>query len=212
MRQHSQEHWKAVLQYKGVVMPRIVAMMMSMVLCFSMSSCDLFKTRTPQEPTQSSSNRIPPTDPEKVLQNMIDAFHDKNTENYLYSLSSVSFTFEATANAQRNFGSTFLAWDKSSEHDYFAKLIIQVPQNSFITLKFDSMSVDPTATDSSQGDTYYNLTIPFTGTNPIKNFRGRAQFMFARDQNGLWFIRRWLDIGLNASDSTWSDLKGAFAQ
>jgi hypothetical protein len=193
-------------------MPRKVIVVIGIMLCFGVVSCNLFKTRTPQEPTQSSSNRIPPTDPEIVLQNMIDAFHDKNTENYLYSFSSVSFTFEATANAQRNFGSTFLTWDKSSERDYFTSLMSHVQQNSAATLKFDSINIVPTAADSSQGDTNYNLAVPLAETNVIKNFKGRAQFIFARDQTGWWSIRRWLDIGLNTSDSTWSDLKGTFAQ
>ena len=193
-------------------MPRKVIVVIGIMLCFGVVSCNLFKTRTPQEPTQSSSNRIPPTDPEIVLQNMIDAFHDKNTENYLYSFSSVSFSFEATANAQRNFGTTFSTWDKSSEHDYFTTLMSHVQQNSTVILKFDSINVVPIGADSSQGDTYYGLTVPLAESNITKNFKGRAQFIFARDQSGDWSIRRWLDIGLNASDSTWSDLKGAFAR
>jgi hypothetical protein len=193
-------------------MPRKVIIVMSLALLFGGISCDLFKTRTPQEPTRSSSNRIPPTDPEKVLQNMIDAFRDKNKINYLYSFSDVSYVFEATAKASSVYGSVFLLWDKSSEGNYFDQVVNKLQQNSAVTLKFDSINVVPTATDSSQGDTYYNLTIPLAETNIAKNFKGRAQFMFARDQTGLWYIRRWLDIGLNASDSTWSDLKGTFAQ
>jgi hypothetical protein len=192
--------WKAII-------------MLGMCLCLSLISCDLFKTRTPQEPTELSSNRIPPTDPDKVLQNMIDSFHDKNTENYLSSLSSVSFAFEATAKAQRNFGTAFLAWDRESEQKYFSKLISQVQLNSGITLKFhiDSATVISFA-DSSQAEADYQLTVPLAEANSIQYFRGRSQFMFSRDQTGLWSIRQWLDIGLNASDSTWSDLKGAFAQ
>jgi hypothetical protein len=112
-------------------MSRIRRMVIGIMLCVGVFSC----TRTPQEPTKSSSSRIPPTDPEKVLQNMIDAFHDKNKENYLYSFSDISYTFEATASAQRNFGSTFLAWDKTSEQDYFAALMSHVQQNSVVDRK-----------------------------------------------------------------------------
>jgi hypothetical protein len=188
-------------------MPRTRRIVIGIVLCIGVLSC----TRTPQEPTKNSSSRTPPTDPEKVLQNMIDAFHDKNSTNYLYSFSNVSFTFEATANAQRNFPGTFSTWNKSSEQDYFAALMSHVQQNSTVTLKFDSITVNPTAADSTFGDTYYNLAVPLAPTNIEKNFKGRAQFMFARDETGLWSIRQWLDIGLNTSDSTWSDLKGTYA-
>jgi hypothetical protein len=188
-----------------------VIVVIGIMLYLGLCSCNLFKTRTSQEPTQSSSNRIPPNDPEIVLQNMIDAFRDKNKVNYLYSFSDASFVFEATAIAQKTYGSVFLSWDKKSEGDYFDRVMSKLQQNSAVTLKFDSISIVPIAADSSQGDTYYNLTVPFAETIVAKNFKGRAQFMFARDQSGDWSISQWLDIGLNTSDSTWSDLKGTFA-
>ncbi len=192
-------------------MPRKAVILLGICSCFVFISCDLFKTRTPQEPTQTSSNRIPPTDEEKILQNMINAFHDKNKINYLYSFSDVSFIFEPTTSARSSYGSLFLQWDKLSEGNYFDQVMAKLQQNSTVTLKFDSINIVPTA-DSSQGDTYYNLTVPLSETNITKNFKGRAQFIFARDQTGYWSIRRWLDIGTNSSDSTWSDLKGTFAQ
>jgi hypothetical protein len=193
-------------------MPRKVIMVIGVMLCLGLCSCNLFKTRTPQEPTQVSSNRNQPADPEIVLQNMINAFRDKNKVNYLYSFSNASYVFEATTKARSAYGGVFLQWDKSSEGNYFDQVMYKLQQNSAVTLKFDSINIVLLAADSSQGDTYYNLTVPLAETNVAKNFKGRAQFMFARDQSGDWSIRRWLDIGLNASDSTWSDLKGTFAQ
>jgi hypothetical protein len=188
-------------------MPQKVTMVIGMMLCMGLCSCDLFKTRTPQEPTQVSSNYVPPTDPEKVMQNMINAFHDKNKINYLYSFSDASFVFEATTKASSVYGSVFLLWDKSWEGNYFERVMNRLQQNSYVTLTFGTLTTTPFA-DSTQVETEYQLTVPHTDANTAKNFNGRAQFLFVRDQSGLWSIRQWLDINLGVSDSTWSDLKG----
>jgi hypothetical protein len=188
-------------------MLRKVIVVIGIVLSFGVISCDLFKTRTPQEPTQVSSNYVPPTDPEIVMQNMINAFAEKNTINYLHSFSDVSFVFEATANARSTYGSVLLPWDKKSEGDYFENVKIRLQQNSNVTLTFGT----PTITyfvDSTQIETEYQLTVPHTEASTATTFIGRAQFLFVRDQSAHWSIRRWLDINVGISDSTWSDLKG----
>jgi hypothetical protein len=201
------ERWKAALQCKEVFIPKKVVFIIGMILCLSLFSCDLFKTRTPQEPTQVSSNYVPPTDPEKVMQNMINAFHDKNKINYLYSFSDASFVFEATANARSTYESVFSLWNKRSEGDYFEKLMSKLQQNSFVTLTFGALATTPFV-DSTQVETEYQLTVPHTEANIAKNFNGRVQFLFVRDQSGLWSLRYWLDINVGVSDSAWSDLKG----
>jgi hypothetical protein len=81
-------------------MSRRTVLSIGIVLCFSLMSCDLFKTRTPAEPSQQSSNYIPPTDPSLVLQNMISACQDGNAVNYAKSFSNNTFTFTPSTNAR----------------------------------------------------------------------------------------------------------------
>ncbi|MGA3286220.1 MAG: hypothetical protein ABSD46_02205 [Bacteroidota bacterium] len=190
-------------------MPRKVNEVIGIILCFVVVSCNLFKTRTADAPTQVSSTYVPPTDPEKVLQNMVDSFRDKNEVNYLKSFSNASFIFEP-AKSNSTYGNVFSSWDKTSEENYFYQLMNKLQQNSYITLTFGTLTTTYFV-DSTQVETEYQLVVPLAETNIAKNFKGRAQFVFARDQSANWSIRRWLDIGLNASDSTWSDLKGTFA-
>jgi hypothetical protein len=192
-------------------MPRKIIEVIGIILCLGVISCNLFKTRTADTPTQVSSTFVQLSDPEAVMQNMINAFRDKNKVNYLSSFSDVSFVFEATTKASNVYGSVFLLWDKSSEGYYFDQVINKLQQNSYVTLTFGTTPTIISFADSTQVENEYELTVPLAESIIAKNFKGRAQFMFARDQYANWSIRRWLDIGLNASDSTWSDLKGAFA-
>jgi hypothetical protein len=188
-------------------MPRKVIVVIGIMLCFSMVSCNLFKTRTPQEPTQSSANYIPPTDPEKVLENMMNAFNDKNSVNYLKSFSDISFTFEANGEARTRYGGLFLTWNKSAEERYFLNLINHLRSNSSIALTFDKYP--NSSGDSSQVETNYEIMIPLVESAGTKKFYGQANFTLIRDQSGNWFIKSWSDV-VSHTDSTWSDLKGVY--
>jgi hypothetical protein len=183
-----------------------------LVVCLGLLSCDLFKTRTPEEPDKSSDNYVPPTDPGLVLQNMVHAFSDRNAANYVLSFSDISFNFEATASARSKYVGDFISWDKAKERNYFDVVMSAVNQNNTVVLEFGQFTPRPYA-DSSEIDVSYHLSVPHTMAGIPKNFDGQAQFMLIRSpQTGRWSIRQWIDLGLNSSDSTWSDLKGAFAQ
>jgi hypothetical protein len=176
--------------------------------------CDIFKTRTPEEPTQESSNYVPPTEAGLVLQNMSNAFHDANADNYAKSFQDSLFSFEATAAARSGYGGVLLAWNKTAEKTYFENMTHRLQPNARMTLTFETYAPVPLSSDSNQIETVYHLTIPHTVAAMTKSFNGHVQFVCVRNQSGYWFIRRWVDSGLNnTTDSTWSDLKGiAYSQ
>jgi hypothetical protein len=193
-------------------MPRSLEIALGVGFCFMVYSCDLFKTRTPAEPSQQSSNYIPPTDASIVFQNIVNAFQDRDAYNYNKSFSKTSYSFEPATSARIRYGGELLNWDKTKEEDYFNNVIKNLQPNSNVTLLFTPMTSTNYA-DSCEIGTAYHLNVPHTKVNVAKSFTGQSQFTFIRDpQNGNWYISRWVDIGANPSDSTWSDLKGAFAQ
>ena len=182
-----------------------------MVLCSGVMSCDLFKTRTPEEPSQQSSNYIPPTDPSLVMQNMTNAFQDGDAVNYAKSFSGVSFSFTPSTNAKNKYGIDWTAWSKTQEQQCFEKILNHFPNNSKVVLSFDPFT--PTySSNTSQVETDYHLTLP-ADAGVIRKFNGRVQYTLAQDQSGLWYINQWVDVAINVADSTWSDLKGiAYSQ
>ena len=192
-------------------MSRRSLLFVGIALCLSLISCDLFKTRTPEEPSQESSNYIPPTDPSLVLQNMTSAFQDGDAVNYAKSFSSTSFIFTPSTNAKNKYGIDWTSWTKTQEQQCFEKIINHFSNNSKVVLSFNIFT--PTySTTTSQVETDYHLTLP-QDAGVIKKFNGRVQFTLAQDQSGLWYINQWVDVAINVSDSTWSDLKGiAYSQ
>ena len=179
--------------------------------CLSVISCDLFKTRTPAEPSQQSSNYIPPTDPSLVMQNMTNAFQDGNAVNYAKSFSGTSFSFTPSTSAKNKYGIDWTTWNKTQEQQSFEKILNHFSKNSKVVLAFDPFL--PTYNNTtSQVETDYHLTLPLDA-GVMKKFNGRGQFTLAQDQSGLWYINQWIDLGTSVSDSAWSDLKGiAYSQ
>jgi hypothetical protein len=211
MKQRSPERWKVVLQCEGILMPRKAVVIIGIMLCLNLFSCNLFKTRTPDEPDQISTNDVPATDPSLVFQNMIYAFQEGNAFNYSKTISDNSFTFMASGKALQRYGE-LNNWNKTKEHDYFNNVVSIIPKYSKITLEFTTIA-STNFSDSCELVKTYLLNVPNTvGGSQAKVYKGQAQFTLRRDPlNSNWFICRWSDYELNSSDSTWSDLKGSFA-
>jgi hypothetical protein len=192
-------------------MPRKLIIGIGIMVCFGLVSCNLFKTRAPDEPepTQVSTNDVPATDASLVFQNMINAFQEGNTVNYKNTVSDNTFTFMASGRALQRYGE-LINWDKSKEEDYFFNVINRLPKNSKVSLEFTSVS-SQNYLDSCELVKTYLLNVPSIAGGSAKVYKGQAQFTLNRDPlKGCWYICRWTDYELNSSDSTWSDLKGSF--
>lgn len=177
----------------------------------SLDSCDLFKTRTPEDPVQSSSTYPPPKDPSIVFQNMSKAFSEMNSFYYLASFidttnSAYSFAFDPTATARSNFPGTFFNWSKSSEATYFMNTGSKLQKGKAPSLEFSTLNQQNTTTDSVQYEATYQLVLY---VQPDMTFRaqGRAQFVLVTDKSRNWAIRYWIDFAQSPTDTTWSDLK-----
>ncbi len=179
------------------------------------ASCGLFKTRDPASPVQTNSSYNPPVDASVVFLNMQSALTGLNKEYYLDSFSSSSvrpFDFEPTPQARSQYTGVFLSWTLQQEGDYFdnMKFKIQSGSDPSLILTFTSVTAQ---SDSAQYDADYELTVPHTQAGIPKTFKGHSQFYLLRDPvTSYWYIWRWVDFQDAQNDTTWSDLKGAFAQ
>ena len=180
-------------------------------------SCNIFETREPEPPSQSSSNYVPPTDPSIVFTNMVNAFRDLNSLNYVRSFSDSStsgrsFSFEPTPQAKLKYGGVFLTWTRQSEQQYFENLRSKIPTVSSATLTFDALNAQSLQSDSAQYEATYRLIAQHSLANVPTQASGRAQFFLIADRSRNWVIWRWVDLAANPSGFTWSDLKGEFGQ
>lgn len=185
------------------------------VVC--VGACDIFQTRDPEPPSQSSSNFLPPTEPPIVFTNMISAFRDLNSVNYLRSFSDTAssgrnFQFEPNPQSRLRYGGVFLNWTRQSEQQYFENMNSRLPSGTAPILVFESLSAQSIQSDSAQYEATYRLTVPHSQPSIPTEARGRAQFFLLADKSRSWSIWRWVDIQINQNTFSWSDFKGEFGQ
>jgi len=182
-----------------------------------LAGCNIFETRTPEPPSQSSSSYIPATDPSLVFSNMSNAFRDLSSVNYVKSFADSStagrgFSYEPTPEAKIKYGGVFLFWTRQSEQQYFENLRSKIPSGSTASLVFQTLTVQSVQSDSAQYEATYTLTAPHTVASVPKVATGKAQFFLLADRSRNWVIWRWVDVPTTSGSFTWSDLKGEFGQ
>lgn len=187
------------------------------LLATAQLACNIFETRTPEPPSQSSSTYTPATEPSLVFQNMSNAFRDLNSLNYIKSFADSStagrsFGFEPTPQAKIKYAGVFLTWTRQSEQQYFENLRSRMTTGSVPTLVFQTLSVQSLQSDSAQYEATYTLTAQHSIASVPKEATGKAQFFLLADRSRNWVIWRWIDVPTGTSSFSWSDMKGEFAQ
>jgi len=175
-------------------------------------SCELFTARDPEEPDAPRSNFQVASTPEILLQNLIDAFQDKNAENYIYCFVDSSFLvkeflFQPSASAGSQY--PFLKnWNLRDEKQYFINLTNSISGSSSIVLSLTEEEKSIFG-DSLTYFATYGLNIPTSDEQVPKYYQGKLSFTLVRDSRSQWVITTWQDVQ-SGSDYSWSDLKGRY--
>jgi len=171
-------------------------------------SCDIFETRDPEQPDRSRSNYETPSEPQIVIQNLQNAFSDRNSDNYKKNFAlgpprvNRIFSFVPTSLALSNDPNLWTFWNVESEFQYFQNLVTRVPEGLPIILSLSSENYSPLG-DSTIYTAEYSINVPnLTGAPNI--YEGSLKFSLITDNQSAWVIYYWEDI---SNDSSWSDLK-----
>jgi hypothetical protein len=184
-------------------------------LSLTLVSCGILETRTPQPPAQTSSTFVPATSPSIVLDNLINAVRERNTDNYIRCLvdsnfSDKKFSFVPTQEAQSKYAIKFNDWSLSSERGYFENLKSQTPSTATALLFFSSQRFESVQSDSALFTGAYDLVFQHDVSGVPQEAKGTLQFYMTTDRNKLWSIYRWIDLQ-TGSDFSWSEMKGRFS-
>ncbi len=187
-----------------------------------LTGCDaIFGTREPEEPDENISRSLwqQPTSPGIVLENLKNAFSERNEENYLRSLadstsSEREFLFIPSKEAAVNNPGAFQGWGLNEERVYINLLFSEssLPEGVISSLEFTSFEEPSIPSDSALFEEIYELELEHTLENVPPKMMGIAKFRMARSDDGNWSIYRWEDLAFsNDNDTldlpTWSELK-----
>jgi hypothetical protein len=172
------------------------------------TSCDLFTTRSPEEPAGTSSGVVSAYDPETLFENMQSALEDGIVENYMAcfvddSYLNVDYVFTPASGAITNYPN-LNNWNLQAEKEYFNDLISKLKSGTDI-------SFDYTITQKDYNQVYYeyvvDYTISFQSSSLSGDYQGTSRFKIYKDSRSQCVIVEWQDIKKDNYDS-WSDLKG----
>jgi hypothetical protein len=158
---------------------------------------------------------VPATSPSIVLDNLINAVRERNTDNYIRCLvdsnfSDKRFSFIPTQEAQSKYAIKFNSWSLSAERGYFENLKSQTPSTATALLFFSSQKFEMVQSDSALFTGAYDLVFQHDQSGVPQEAKGTLQFYMTTDRNKLWTIYRWIDLQ-TGSDFSWSEMKGRFS-
>jgi hypothetical protein len=192
----------------------LAPLLVLLLLAGTAGGCGLFEPRDPEEPSQSSLNNRPPTEPSIVIANLQSAIEQRNPTNYVACFSDVArgaqpFVFIPSADAAAAYGGTLAAWSLDEERSYFQNLVARSGQQAYASLTLNLKTT--TVTSDSVVSAYdYVLVFEHNDTGFPKTARGSLQFTFREDASNFWAIQRWVDFK-TTTDVAWSDFKGKFS-
>lgn len=194
-------------------MPKTLIGFYLIIILLIVSSCDLFNTREPEDPDQNRANFQPPKEPSIVIQNLVNSFADKNTQNYIACFvdtifSDKEFVFIPSSEAASTYGFLLQDWGLDDERQYFNSVITKVPKELPINLTFSDETYSSASGDTITYTANYFLNVPHNSTEP-KNYSGNLQFNMVRDNKSDWSIYFWKDTR-SSNLPSWSELKGIF--
>lgn len=184
-------------------------------LIFIFTSCDIFKTRIPENPVQSRYTWIPATTVDILIENLKSSLSEKSTENYLKCLvdstiTGKNFSFIPATESYAVYLTLFSNWNIQNEKIYFENLKSKLREASALTLSIFNEERGTIQGDSLNYSADYLLIAEHSIESLPKEFQGHLQFTLLRNVKGEWSILNWKDNKKNQY-LTWSDLKGRFS-
>ena len=182
-----------------------------LLLLFTLFSCSLFETREPENPEGDATIFIPPTTPNIVIENFLEAFNKKSIENYYACFSRYNFDFSPTNEVLVRYSSIFQEWNINSERQYFLSLTTNLQNEAKPNLIFTDAEFVSLSNDSAVFVANYFINCIFLDINISSKYTGRINLTIKNEKNGEWAITNWKDFRNNDTNNTWSYLKASFS-
>ncbi|MFC2150554.1 hypothetical protein ACFLQV_03520 [Calditrichota bacterium] len=176
--------------------------------------CELFTTRTPEEPNGGSGSGWQfPNSPEHVILNLENAFSIRSSLDYMRSFPTEedsSYSYVPDQQTVNNKPAAFEGWGLRNEQAFSEALFSKsnLPLDSLVIVDFP-IEQRTLLGDSATLSIQYSMHIGHVRSDLAREFEGRSELQLWRSEDGGWIVRRWEDY--RTSDlPCLSDLKAEF--
>ena len=193
-----------------------------LILSILFFGCDsLFGTREAEDPDENVGRSLwqQPTSPDIVLENMSNAFLERNADNYMRCLTDSSnserdFVYFPDQETAINNPGAFSSWTLEDERRYINLIFSEssLPSGALALLGFEEFEEPSIPSDTATFEEIYDLDIMHRLENVPTRMKGIAKLRMAKDFSGNWSIYRWEDLTFGSEDDTlklptWSEMK-----
>lgn len=179
---------------------------LALLLCFW--GCGLFKTRTPESPTEYNATYPLATTPQQLLDNFRRSLIEGESVQYLQCFvdaSDSAYRFRPAADAVALYPELFTSWSIASEQIFISRYSATFGSSS-IALHLQQPVFEQTAPDSALIQSPYQFTYFPEFPNIPDTVAGTMKLRCVRDANGIWSIIEWFDQN-NSTFPSFSMLK-----
>ncbi len=189
-------------------------------MSMALLSCSLFETRTPEDPSGSTSSFQQPTSELIVISNLQNSVKESNTDNFMRCLADTTqgarrnFHFEPSSEALASYTEQFKVWTLQNERQAFNSMASKVASTTRSELVLSNGRFELRVPDSAVYISDYILRVPHSSASISKIAAGYLRLTIVPNQLNQWSIERWTDAKSGSNDSiptTWSVLKAQFA-
>lgn len=181
-----------------------------------LAGCNLFETRSPEEPDSRKLSFPPATSTNVLIDNFRNSIIEKSIDNYsdcFANSEDQSFSFSPSADAYSAYTSYFTDWNYADERRYFQSLVSFFNSEEKISLLLTNPVTNYVSPDSTLYSAEYDITLPSINQSMAVKYLGKIQLTLIPLADGTWKILRWLDSPNNQADTVfpnWSILKAKF--
>ncbi|MBK7107267.1 MAG: hypothetical protein IPH62_18490 [Ignavibacteriae bacterium] len=185
---------------------------LSIILIFIFTTCDLLTTRDAEDPESGRSSYIAATTPDQLFINLQNSFAEKIEKDYISnfvdsSFLNIDYTFTPSSEAIVKYN-ILSDWDLEAEKSYFRNLINNIGENKQIIVGLNLVETSVEA-NLQKRNYNYSIILPIESEDFPNTYKGNATFTIQIDENNQWVIVEWIDNKTEDYPS-WSELKGRF--
>ncbi len=187
-------------------------------MAFSSAACSVFETREPEAPLGNGGMFIVPTTPNIVIENLLEAFNNKDPDNYYNCFSTEKYVFTPSVEVSSRYPSLFSNWQAKNERQYIISNCAAIEKESNPYLHFETSSFDFISADSAILITNYTIFCNIKDKNIPNDYAGKMILTMVPEKSGLWSISSFQDFKnetehdeLDPQKNSWSQLKAYFS-
>lgn len=178
-------------------------------------SCDVFPTRTPETPIVINQNFTPATTQSILISNFEKSIKLSDYNAYISCFASLkngqkkNFEFVPSNDVASQYLSLFKSWGALEEGRNFKSILAHTSTGTKIEFSLDGGEFSDISSDSLIYTANYTLFLFAENENKESIYSGKILLNIYREDSGIWFISKWIDILTNTEDKhlSWSNLK-----